>query len=284
LGRALFTSSIAFRPAFSPIRQGWYSTGAYEFVLHEKKEGNVALVTLNRPKKLNALCSQLVDELVNCLESLDADPDVGCIVLTGSQKAFAAGADISEMANMEFSEVFQDNLFAPLKKVRSFKTPLIAAVNGFALGGGCELAMMCDIILAGDNAQFGQPEIKIGTIPGIGGTQRLTQAVGKSRAMEMVLTGDFISAHEAATAGLVSRVVASDKLIEDALKTATKIASMSRPIVTMAKESVNQSLELSLTEGLQYEKRMFHATFATKDKKEGMSAFVEKRPPKWSHS
>jgi len=268
-------------------RYSWYSTeqkAAYEFILSEKKDNRVALVTLNRPKKLNALCSKLVEELVDVLENFENDPNVGCIVLTGNAKAFAAGADIAEMANMEYIDVFQDKLFDPLKRVRNLKKPLIAAVNGFALGGGCELAMMCDIILAGESAQFGQPEIKLGTIPGIGGTQRLTQAVGKSRAMEMVLTGEFITAQQALTAGLVSRVVPSDALLDDALKTAAKIASMSQPIVTMAKESVNRSLELSLTEGLQYEKRMFHSTFATKDRKEGMNAFVEKRAAKWNHS
>mmetsp|Transcript_700 Transcript_700/g.1020 ORF Transcript_700/g.1020 Transcript_700/m.1020 type:complete len:290 (-) Transcript_700:43-912(-) len=286
LNRALFSSSFSgSRSLFASNALRWYSAeaGGYEFILSEKKEGNVALVSLNRPKKLNALCSQLVEELVDCLEAHDDDPEVGCIVLTGNERAFAAGADIAEMEKMEYIDVFQDKLFAPLKRVRSLKKPVIAAVNGFALGGGCELAMMCDIIMAGDKAQFGQPEIKIGTIPGIGGTQRLTKAVGKSVAMEMVLTGDFIDAEKAAKAGLVGRVVSSETLVEEALKTAAKIASMSQPIVAMAKECVNESQELSLTEGLQYEKRLFHSTFATADKKEGMNAFVEKRNPNWTH-
>jgi len=288
---SLFSRSVVrasvpphFRTSTSFIQ--WYTSqqqAGYEFVISEKKDGNVALVTLNRPKKLNALCSQLVEELVHCLEEHENDPNIGCVVLTGSDKAFAAGADIAEMAKMGYIDVFQDKLFAPLKKIRTFKKPIIAAVSGYALGGGCELAMMCDIILASDTAQFGQPEIKLGTIPGIGGTQRLTQAIGKSRAMEMVLSGDFINAQQAASYGLVSRVVTADSLVDDALKTARKIASFSQPIVAMAKESVNQSLELSLTEGLQYEKRMFHATFATKDKKEGMNAFVEKRAPAWTN-
>eukprot|EP00211_Chloroparvula_japonica_P017575 CAMPEP_0119132044 /NCGR_PEP_ID=MMETSP1310-20130426/11254_1 /TAXON_ID=464262 /ORGANISM="Genus nov. species nov., Strain RCC2339" /LENGTH=283 /DNA_ID=CAMNT_0007122655 /DNA_START=20 /DNA_END=871 /DNA_ORIENTATION=+ len=267
-------------------RQGafvrFYGAGGHEFVLSEKK-GSVGLVTLNRPKKLNALCDQLVTELMETLETHDADKDVGCIVLTGSSKAFAAGADISEMSHMNYAQVFQDKLFAPLHRMRNLQTPVIAAVDGFALGGGCELAMMCDIIYASQNAQFGQPEIKLGTIPGIGGTQRLTQAVGKAKAMEMVLTGDFITADMAESAGLVAKIFPSESLVEESLKQAEKIASMSRPIVTMAKECVNRSLELSLTEGLQYEKRMFHASFATHDRKEGMDAFVQKKKPNWKH-
>lgn len=270
--------SSSSRGLFTPLACSSLSRYYSEFIL-SKKEGKVALVTLNRPKKLNALCSKLVDELVDELSTLDNDPEVGAIVLTGSEKAFAAGADIAEMADMEYIEVFQDKLFAPLRQMRNMKKPIIAAVNGFALGGGCELAMMCDIIYAGNTAKFGQPEIKIGTIPGIGGTQRLTQAVGKSRAMEWCLTGEPITAEEARDAGLVGKIFPAEELVDEAIKTATKIASHSQPIVAMAKECVNQSLELSLTEGLQYERRMFHSTFATADKKEGMKAFSEKRPP-----
>jgi len=265
-----------------------YSTEApaqveYKNIKTEKKE-NVALVTLNRPKALNALCDELITELVDALQKFDKDDSVGAIVLTGSDKAFAAGADIKEMSTKTFAEVYGQNMFSSADAIPKIRKPIIAAVNGYALGGGCELAMMCDIIIAGDKAQFGQPEIKLGTIPGIGGTQRLTRAIGKSKAMELILTGNFISATDAERAGLVSRVVPAEELVQNALATAAKIASFSRPIVAMAKETVNQAFESSLEEGIHFERRVFHSTFATHDQKEGMRAFLVKEQPKFTHS
>jgi len=247
----------------------------------EKKE-KVGVVTLNRPKALNALCQQLVSELAAALKSFDADPDVGCIILTGSKKAFAAGADIKEMVDKTFVENCKNQLFAELDVLPKIQKPIIAAVNGYALGGGCELAMMCDMIIAGENAKFGQPEITLGTIPGIGGTQRLVRAIGKSKAMELVLTGKSMDAKEAEATGLVCRVVPEDKLIESALETANKIASFSKPVAAMAKEAVNQAYESTLTEGLHFERRLFYSTFALNDQKEGMKAFVNKAKPTWS--
>jgi enoyl-CoA hydratase/carnithine racemase len=220
--------------------------------------------------------------LDQALNQLDKDPEIGCIVLTGSEKAFAAGADIKEMKDKEYPETYMIDMLSQWDSVSRIRKPIVGAVNGYALGGGCELAMMCDILIAGKNAKFGQPEINLGTIPGMGGSQRLTKAIGKSRAMEMVLTGEMMDADEAAAKGLVSRVYPTENLVEEALKMARKIASQSKPIAIMAKECVNQAFESSLHEGLRYERRVFHATFATKDRKEGMTAFAEKRKANWT--
>nr|XP_023023106.1 probable enoyl-CoA hydratase, mitochondrial [Leptinotarsa decemlineata] len=241
------------------------------------EKSNVALIELNRPKALNALCKGLVNELGEVLQNLDADSSIGAIIITGSERAFAAGADIKEMANKTYAEAVTENFTESWTSVSSTKKPVIAAVNGFALGGGCEMAMMCDIIYAGENAKFGQPEILIGTIPGVGGTQRLTRSVGKSKAMEIVLTGNQVNAQEAEKMGLVSKVFPVDKLLEETVKLAEKIASNSQITNAIAKECVNEALETTLREGLHFEKRMFHGTFATKDQKEGMAAFIEKR-------
>jgi enoyl-CoA hydratase/carnithine racemase len=248
-----------------------------------EQRGRVALITLNRPRALNALCDQLMGELNAELARLDVDDSVGAVVITGSAKAFAAGADIKEMAPRSFMEVYNGNMFASWADVAKRGKPIIAAVNGYALGGGCELAMMCDFIVAGDKAKFGQPEITLGTIPGGGGTQRLTKLVGKSLAMDMCLTGDMIDAQRALQAGLVAHVVPADELLEFALAKADKIANFSAPIVAMAKEAVNRSLETTLEEGLLFERRNFHSTFGTKDQKEGMAAFADKRKPNWQH-
>jgi len=245
-------------------------------------EGRVGLVTLNRPKALNALCAGLMDELIRALNDMDEDPKIGAIVVTGSEKAFAAGADIKEMQNRDFQSNYKENFLEWWSNITLVRKPIIAAVNGYALGGGCEVAMMCDIIYAGDKAKFGQPEITIGTIPGAGGTQRLTRAIGKSRAMEMNLTGVPITAQEASEYGLVSRVYPAESLVEEAVKTADKIASHSKIIVQICKESTNSAYDLSLKEGMRFEKRMFQSTFATNDRKEGMTAFVEKRKPNWT--
>jgi enoyl-CoA hydratase len=254
----------------------------YKNILVEKKDG-VGLITLNRPKALNALCEELIVELNDAAKRFDSDNEVGAIVVTGSKKAFAAGADIKEMANKSYMDCYKSNMFHSWDQLTQIRKPIIAAVNGFALGGGCELAMSCDIIIAGNKAQFGQPEIKLGTIPGVGGTQRLTRAIGKSKAMELILTGDFMSAEQAEKAGLVSKVVPEDELLNVALQMAQKISSYSQPIVAMAKECVNKAYEMTLKEGLQYERRVFYSTFATKDQKEGMKAFIEKTAPKWSN-
>jgi len=258
----------------------------YEFITSEVTgaNNNVGLVTLNRPKALNALCAGLMSELIEELGKLDNDPSIGAIVLTGSQKAFAAGADIKEMQNRDFASNYRENFLGWWSNITNIRKPIIAAVNGYALGGGCEVAMMCDIIYAGDKAKFGQPEITIGTIPGAGGTQRLTRAIGKSRAMEMNLTGIPISASEAAASGLVSKVFPADSLVEEAVKTAGTIASHSKIAVQFCKEATNAAYELSLAEGIRLERRLFQATFATNDRKEGMTAFVEKRKPDWSDS
>ncbi|EFC49165.1 CoA hydratase/isomerase [Naegleria gruberi] len=245
------------------------------------KDSGVAIITLNRPKALNALCKQLVQELGQVVSLCEKDPSVRVMIITGSQKAFAAGADIKEMSTMTAMQVYNENLFGELDAVSKARKPVIAAVNGFALGGGCELAMMCDFIVAGENAKFGQPEIKLGTIPGIGGTQRLTKAIGKAKAMEWNLTGDLHDAVEAEKAGLVSRIVKTEQLLEETLKIAEKIASYSQPIAALAKECVNKAHETGLQEGLVFERRVFMSTFASKDQKEGMSAFAEKRTPKF---
>lgn len=258
-----------------------------EYVKVEKAgtNGRVALVRLNRPKALNALCSPLIEDLLVALRHFDEkDQDVGAIVLTGSDKAFAAGADIKEMQNRTFAANFNENFLGFWSDVTKIRKPIIAAVNGYALGGGCELAMMTDIIYAGDKAKFGQPEITIGTIPGAGGTQRLTKAVGKSKAMEMNLTGLPISANEALQFGLVAKVCpAGDETVQEAIKTADVIAGHSQLIVKMAKDATNASYETFLDEGLTTEKRYFHMTFSTEDRKEGMTAFVEKRKPVWKN-
>ncbi|MGU3467379.1 enoyl-CoA hydratase [Methylobacterium sp. C33D] len=255
----------------------------YETILTETR-GRVLLITLNRPKALNALNAQLTREVIRAATEADADPGIGCIVLTGSAKAFAAGADIKEMQHATYAEMYAGDRFADWDRFVAVRKPIIAAVAGYALGGGCELAMMCDIILAADTAQFGQPEIKLGVMPGIGGSQRLTRFVGKAKAMEMCLTGRMMDAAEAERAGLVSRVIAADQLLDEALKAAETIASMSLPIAMMTKEAVNRSYETTLTEGIRFERRVFHAMFATQDQKEGMAAFVEKRPPRFENT
>ncbi len=252
---------------------------AYETILTETR-GAVALITLNRPKALNALSAQLVKELSDALDGFEADDAIGAIVLTGSERAFAAGADIKEMQAKTYVEAYlQDFITVHWERTAKCRKPTIAAVAGFALGGGCELAMMCDVILAADTAKFGQPEITIGTMPGAGGTQRLTRLVGKAKAMEMCLTGRMMDAAEAERAGLVSRIVPAAELVDEAVKVAEKIASMSRPVALMTKESVNRAYETVLAEGIRVERRLFHSTFALEDQKEGMKAFVEKRPP-----
>ncbi|XP_064079730.1 enoyl-CoA hydratase, mitochondrial-like [Macrobrachium nipponense] len=258
----------------------------YEHILVDKKGdgGCVGLVTLNRPKALNALCDPLMIELNDALKTLDADPSVAAVVITGSEKAFAAGADIKQMENIEYVDCVKSNFLAHWDGVTRIRKPIIAAVNGYALGGGCEVAMMCDIILAGEKAKFGQPEIIIGTIPGAGGSQRLAKAIGKSRAMQMCLTGDMITAQQANDWGLVSSVHPPDQLVSEAIKIGEKIATHSKVIVGMCKEAVNKSYELSLSEGLNYEKKLFHSTFATSDRAEGMKAFVQKRKPEFTDS
>lgn len=251
---------------------------------HRGEKKNVGLITLNRRKALNALCEDLMNELTSTIEKAEKDDKIGALVLTGSHKAFAAGADIKEMQNTTFAENFKRHFLSRWDRVAQCSKPIIAAVNGYALGGGCEIAMMCDIIYAGDNAKFGQPEITIGTIPGAGGTQRLTKAIGKSRAMEMCLTGIPIDAQQAAAWGLVSKVVPADQTVDEAVKLGEKIASHSQLIVGMCKESVLYSYETPLSQGLRTEKRIFQMTFGTKDQKEGMTAFVEKRAPKFTDS
>lgn len=258
--------------------------GAIESLVKTETRGRVGWITLNRPKALNALNDALMDELGVALLQYDADDDIGAIVITGSEKAFAAGADITAMKDWSYMDVHRSDFITrnweTLKRVRK---PVIAGVAGYALGGGCELAMMCDIIIAADTARFGQPEIKLGVIPGAGGTQRLPRAVGKSKAMDLVLTARTMKADEAERAGLVSRVVPADKLLEEVLDAATVIASMSLPSVIVAKEAVNRAFESSLNEGLLFERRVFHALFATEDQKEGMNAFAEKRPAQFKH-
>ncbi len=250
-----------------------------------RTEGRVGIVTLNRPKALNALNDQLMDELGAALKAFDADDGIGCMIVTGSEKAFAAGADIGAMAKYSFADAYKgDYITRNWEAIRSVRKPVIAAVSGFALGGGCELAMMCDFIIAADNAKFGQPEIKLGIIPGAGGTQRLPRAVGKSKAMDMALTGRMMDATEAERAGLVSRVVPLDKLMDEALGAALQIAQLSQLAVMAAKESVNRAFEGSLADGVMFERRLFHALFATEDQKEGMDAFVNKRAAVFKHA
>ncbi|MDO9407268.1 MAG: enoyl-CoA hydratase [Patulibacter sp.] len=254
----------------------------FETILLERHD-RVALVTLNRPKALNALSLQVMEELTGLLAELDTDPAVGAIVLTGSAKAFAAGADIKEMASQSYMDMYAADWFAGWDAIGRVRTPIVTAVAGYALGGGCELAMMGDVLLAADTAVFGQPEIKLGVMPGMGGSQRLARAVGKPKAMEMCLTGRNMKAEEAERAGLVARIVPADDLIADALKTAATIAGMSKPIAQMTKEAVNRTQEVSLSEGVLFERRVFHAMFATEDQKEGMAAFVAKREAEFRH-
>jgi enoyl-CoA hydratase len=250
---------------------------SFENIIVEKKDA-VGVITFNRPKALNALSAALTKELETALIELDGDNSIGCMVITGSEKAFAAGADIKEMQSKSYMDAYLDDFITVAwEHIAKIRKPIIAAVSGYALGGGCEIAMMCDFIIAADNAKFGQPEITIGTIPGAGGTQRLTRFVGKSKAMEMCLTGRMMDAEEAERSGLVSRVVPVEQLMDECLKTAAQIAVLSRPSVMMAKESVNKAYEMTLAEGVKFERRLFHSTFATEDQKEGMSAFVEKR-------
>lgn len=249
---------------------------AFETILLDI-HGKVGLITLNRPQALNALNAQIVSELNQALDQLERDPGIGCVVLTGSAKAFAAGADIKEMAELKYPQIYVDDLFSDADRIANRRKPIIAAVSGFALGGGCELAMMCDFILAGDNAKFGQPEINLGVLPGMGGTQRLTRAVGKAKAMELCLTGRLMGAEEAERSGLVARVVPQDELLQEALKVATTIAAKSIPVSMMVKESVNRAFEVTLSEGVRFERRVFHAAFSTEDQKEGMAAFIGKR-------
>ena len=256
---------------------------AYEHILVETR-GRVGLITLNRPKALNALNDALMDELGDALAQFDADGNIGCIVITGSDKAFAAGADIAAMKDWSYMDVYKSGYISRnWERIRSVRKPVIAAVAGYALGGGCELSMMCDFTIAAETAKFGQPEIKLGVIPGAGGTQRLPRAVSKAKAMDLVLTARMMDAAEAERAGLVSRVVAADKLLDEALAAANQICEYSLPVVMAAKESVNRAYETTLSEGILFERRAFHALFATEDQKEGMAAFVEKRKPKFTH-
>jgi enoyl-CoA hydratase len=248
-----------------------------------ERRGRVGIARLNRPQALNALNVALMDELLGAVEAFDADAGVGCILITGSDKAFAAGADIKEMADKTYIDIFRADYTADYERLTRVRKPVIAAVAGFALGGGCELAMMCDFIIAADNARFGQPEIKLGIIPGIGGTQRLTRAVGKAKAMDLILTGRMMDAAEAERSGLVARVVPAASLMEEAIKVAETISALSQPSLLVAKEAVNRSFETSLAEGVRFERRVFHALFATKDRKEGMTAFIEKRPPRFTN-
>jgi enoyl-CoA hydratase len=247
--------------------------------IHER----VGLITLNRPKSLNAINSQVIAELNQALDHLEKDPSIGCMVITGSAKAFAAGADIKEMVEFTYPQVFLDDFFSAADRIASRRKPLIAAVAGYALGGGCELALMCDFIYAADNVRFGLPEITLGVLPGIGGTQRLARAVGKAKAMEMCMSGRHMGAEEAERSGLVARILPVDSLLEETLKTASAIAERSLPATMLVKESVNRAFESSLSEGVRFERRVFHSIFATADQKEGMAAFVEKRPAQFKH-
>jgi enoyl-CoA hydratase len=253
----------------------------FENILVEHR-GRVGLVTLNRPQALNALNKATMEEVVTAVTAMDTDPAVGAVVITGSEKAFAAGADIKEMSSKGYMDMYAEDWFRGWENLTRLRIPVVAAVSGFALGGGCELAMMCDVIIAGDNAKFGQPEINLGVIPGMGGSQRLTHAVGKAKAMDMVLTGRMMDAAEAERAGLVSRVVPAADVVEEALKAAEVIASKSKPAAMLAKEAVNAAFELGLAQGVLFERRMFHSLFATEDQKEGMAAFSEKRQPEFN--
>jgi len=256
---------------------------SYENIIAEKKD-KVGLITLNRPQALNALCADLISELAQALDDFEADEQIGCIVVTGSEKAFAAGADIKEMQDFTYMDVYKrDFITTGWERLAQCRKPTIAAVAGFALGGGCEIAMMCDMIIAAETAKFGQPEIKLGTLPGAGGTQRLTRAVGKAKAMDLCLTGRMMDAEEAERASLVARIVPADKMLDEALDAARTIAGMSLPAAMMNKESVNRAFETTLAEGIRFERRVFHSSFALEDQKEGMSAFAEKRQADWQN-
>jgi enoyl-CoA hydratase len=261
----------------SEIRNTTYAT-----ILVERQD-RVGVVTLNRPDALNALNLQVMADVTAACAALDGDPGIGCILLTGSARAFAAGADIKEMQPRSYQEMYEADWFAGWDALTHVRTPLVAAVAGYALGGGCELAMLCDTIIAADTARFGQPEVKLGVMPGIGGSQRLTRLVGKAKAMDLCLTGRMMDAEEAERSGLVSRVVPADDLLTEAMAVATTIASMSKPVTMMITESIDRAYETTLTEGVRFERRVFHATFATEDQKEGMTAFVDKRPPNFTH-
>jgi len=256
----------------------------YELIQVRTEADKVGVITINRPKQMNALNSELMVEMGQALKAFDANPDIGCIILTGNEKAFAAGADIGAMATYTYADVYKnDYITRDWETLKSIRKPVIAAVAGFALGGGCEVAMMCDIIIAADNARFGQPEIKLGIIPGAGGTQRLPRAIGKAKAMDLALTGRMMNADEAERSGLVSRVVPLAQLMEETLATALSICNYSQIAVMSAKESINRAFESSLSDGVMFERRMFHALFATQDQKEGMDAFVNKRPAVFKH-
>jgi enoyl-CoA hydratase len=255
----------------------------YKTILVEKNDG-VGVITLNRPEVMNALSEALMKEMTSALDDFEADADIGCIVVTGSEKAFAAGADIKEMQSKSYMDAYlEDFITRNWERVTTCRKPVIAAVAGYALGGGCELAMMCDFIICADNAKFGQPEITLGVLPGAGGSQRLTRFVGKSKAMDMCLTGRMVDSDEAERAGLVSRIVPLSELLDETMKTAAKIAAMSRPAAMMIKESINRSYETTLAEGVRFERRLFHSAFATEDQKEGMEAFATKRKPEWKN-
>lgn len=254
----------------------------FETILLERKD-KVGLITLNRPKALNALNAQVLDDVIAALDELERDDEIGAVVITGSDRAFAAGADIKEMQPKSYMDMFMDDYFARWERLARFRKPTIAAVGGYALGGGCELAMICDLLIAADTAKFGQPEIKLGVIPGIGGSQRLTRAIGKAKAMDLVLTGRNMDVEEAERAGLVSRIVPAAELLDTALEVASTIASMSLPVAMIAKEAVNRSFETTLSEGLRFERRVFHSLFATADQKEGMAAFVDKRTAEFTN-
>jgi enoyl-CoA hydratase len=255
---------------------------SYQNIIVETK-GRVGIIRLNRPQALNALNLALKAELGQAIDAFEVDEAIGCMLITGNEKAFAAGADIKEMVDKTFIEAFLGNFTGTWDRAARARKPIVAAVAGFALGGGCELAMQCDVVIAADNAKFGQPEIKLGVIPGIGGTQRLTRAVGKSKAMEMILTGRMMDASEAEKSGLVARVVPAASLMEEAMKVADTIATMSLPSVLAAKEAINRAFESGLSEGVVFERRIFHSLFATQDQKEGMKAFIEKRKPEWKN-
>ena len=256
---------------------------AYENIIVETID-QVGVILLNRPDALNALCGDLIQELAAALDLMEADESIGCIIVAGSDKAFAAGADIKEMQSLNYMDVYQRNFITDgWERLADCRKPTIAAVAGFALGGGCELAMMCDIIIAADTAKFGQPEIKLGTLPGAGGTQRLTRAIGKAKAMDLCLTGRMMDADEAERSGLVARVVGRENLMDEAMKTAVTISGMSRPAAMINKESVNRAFEMTLAEGIRFERRLFHSSFAIEDQKEGMAAFSEKRKPEWKN-
>jgi enoyl-CoA hydratase len=255
---------------------------SYENIIVETR-GRVGIIRLNRPQALNALNKDLIAELTRAVEAFDADDKIGCILITGNDKAFAAGADIKEMADKPFIEAYLGDFVSNWNAVAHARKPVVAAVAGFALGGGCELAMQSDIVIAADTAKFGQPEIKLGVIPGIGGTQRLAHAIGKAKAMDLILTGRMMDAAEAERSGLVARVVPADRLMDEAMTIAETIANMSMPSVLAGKEAINRAFESGLSEGMAFERRIFHSLFATEDQKEGMKAFIEKRPPKWKH-